>query len=121
MSFSLTGTHNLIQFSHFGETVTWRPFGGPDRSIKVVVDRNPPQPLGDVGQSHSAGMVVVVRNSQTEIADDTVGGIALSELSDGGLTRGRITMPNRVGGDSSDRVIRRILEQDEGCLTLEVS
>lgn len=121
MSFDLTGTHNLAYFTHFGETVTWTPFGGTARSIKIVADRNPPQPLQDVPQSLAAGMVIVVRNSATSITDDTVGGIALSELAEDGLARSRITMATRVGGTATERVVRRILEQDEGCLTLEVS
>lgn len=120
MTFSLAGTHNKAYFAHFGETVTWQPFGRTERSIKAVVDRNPPAPLSAVPQSLSAGLVIVVRNAETSIDDDDCGGIGSDELMNDGMARGRLEVAVRVGTTATARVIRRIVAQDEGLLTLEV-
>lgn len=121
MTFSLAASHNKAYFAHFGETVTWQPFGRTERSIKAVVDRNPPAPLDAVQQSLAAGMVVVVRNAQTAIGDDDCGGISLSELANDGMARGRLLVALKVGGTATRRTIRRVASEDEGLLTLEVA
>lgn len=120
MAFNLTRFSKSFGFQHEGmsEVVIYRKKGRPDRNIRAVVNRPLPGAIQNVAQSLAGAMTVVVVNAQASVEDDGIGGISADELA---VNLDRIVMPVRIGGDSSERVVRGIVQQDDGHLHLEVN
>lgn len=99
-----------VFFSDFAETVVYRPREGEPRTIQALVDRDPPEALGEDVTTRTPVLHVTVRN-------DSVAGITAAEVDTGG---DRIDLPLRVGGSATTRPIVGIVRQDAGLVTLEV-
>jgi hypothetical protein len=115
----LTATNKAF-FRYEAEEIVYRPAGGDeddDRTIRAVVDRKPPEQIAEIGSNVQAKMVLVVRNVQAAVADDSFGGISSDELDTGGDT---LTLPERVGGTARAFRIVQLIDHDDGMLTLGV-
>jgi len=52
-----------ILLSNFGESITYMPYGGGERSIEAIVDRNPPAVFDAAGNTVLPQFIVRVYNS----------------------------------------------------------
>lgn len=89
------------------EAVTFRPDGGDPRTIRVFVDRQPAQPLGN---AKAAVMHVTAINDATT-------GIATASLN---LGRDQIDVSERAGVAAKTRQLYKIVSHDAAHVTLEV-
>lgn len=105
----------FCQLDDFAENVTYRPhrfFGEearPDRTIRAVVIRESETVLSEDGDTIVPVWAVHVVNSETL-------GIASEELDTG---RDEILLPPRDNQTPEARTIVRIVEQDQGMITLQ--
>lgn len=96
----------------FGEAVTYKPSGGDNRSISAVIERGTLAKL-DGGQAYAAnGPEMVIR-----VVNDATTGITAAEVNTG---KDLVSLPVRIGQSATDRLITKILAQDDGQLVLEV-
>lgn len=108
--------------AYHGEDVTYTPSGGAARTIKAIIDRNPPEPIPGVAGSLSrfAAATIAIGTTALSTTTDTdgFGCITLAELNVGKDT---LTITERTGvGGNVARIIGRVLSQDGNMLTLEV-
>jgi hypothetical protein len=93
----------------FAEQVQFKPRAGGSRTIYAIVDRLPPQRLDADGNVYVASVEIVVKNNSLD-------GIALSEINNGG---DRVTVQVRKGKTASNLLIMgEPLEQDSGLIRL---
>lgn len=92
----------------FGETVTYKPAAGSNRSIKAVVHRNLP-PIDDNGVIRYP-VVIEVENNSTR-------GISSTELDSGA---DKISVAYRHGGTAQDTKLGVPEAQDAGMLVFRV-
>lgn len=105
----------FVDTDAFGESVTYTRSaknGGTTRTIKAVIDRNPPEKISATITTGNKKMyVVVVRNDSTY-------GISSSQIDLGGDT---LTFAaEKIGGDDVTIIIKKIRHQDAAMLTLEL-
>jgi hypothetical protein len=93
-------------FSHFGESITYYPFGGTARTITAIVDREPPSIVDGAGEIITHAMVI-------EVYDSSSTGISLSELNTG---RDKIGVALRAGGTAEQRSVAQLMEPQEAGL-----
>jgi hypothetical protein len=94
----------------FAEQVVYRPRSGRARTITAIVDRNPPDNLGNVENTVSQAFVVMVANDDQD-------GIPSRLLDTGGDA---IDVSDRTGETVKTRRIVRLVDDAGGMLTLEV-
>lgn len=99
----------FCQTSDFAETVTYYPRTGDPRHIDIVLIRDAFTVLPEDGDS-------VVPVYQIHVANTTNRGISSSELDLGGDV---IEFGVRIGRPLSKRTVTRLIDHDEGMLTLE--
>lgn len=98
-----------VFLADFGESVVYRPTGGGTvRTISAIVDRNPPEAFGEVG--NTPAFFVTVANSATT-------GIAMSTIS---MRADMLDISERHGEAAVSRRIARIVRHDAAMITLEV-
>jgi hypothetical protein len=115
---SMTTEAAEAMLDQWGESVTYTPRSGAARSIKAIVDRNVPRPVGGPGEGvNRPDLTIEVANRATSIADDGYGGISSAGVDTGG---DKVTLPKRIGQAAQDMRIAQVLGQDEAMLTLEV-
>jgi len=100
---------NTIEMMGY-ELITYLPAGGGSREIKAIIDYEGIDGLGGAPHGKSYTIEISVVNNSTT-------GISSSELDTGG---DKVTIPKRIGETAANRRITKIIEQDEGILTLEV-
>lgn len=85
------------------EDITYSPYGGTNKSIKAVVNRQRISPAGeDGGRTLVNDMEIMIAN------DDTYGMTTIKKGFD------KVIIPKTVGGDNATFVVADILGQDEG-------
>lgn len=94
----------------FAETVVYYPRRGASRSIDVVIEREPAQPVAEDLGSHNIPIWRV------HVANDATSGIASTELNLGG---DQIALSPRDGQTPVKKSITQILLQDHGMLVLQ--
>lgn len=100
----------LAMLADSGESVTYTPLGGTARTITAIIDRQEVSTIN--GSEPQRQMVITV-----VVANDATLGIASSAINLGGDT---ITLPVRYGNTATQRRIARIIDHDQGALTLEL-
>ena len=93
----------------FGETVTYYNRDGDARDIKAIVVRDALEVLSEAGDVTSLSFAVHVVNSAAL-------GISSEEIDRGG---DMIEFPSQIGQEATRRSIVRILEHDEGMISIE--
>lgn len=95
------------------ETIVYRPNGGRPRSIRAIVDRNPPEPIEEVPQALAPKLVLtVLNNERTGISSHQA-----AAIDTGGDT---VDVAVRVGGEVTTRPIAKILRHDDATVEVEV-
>jgi len=94
----------------FGESVTYYPRAGGSRSITAIVNRERPETVD--GAPHGSAPLLII-----EVANDSTTGISSDEIDLGG---DKVKLAVRIGKTTQQRVIRKILSQDEGMMKLEL-
>ena len=79
--------------AHHAEDVVYVPLGGEERTVKAIVDRNPPERVDALGNLVTPKMTV-------QVANDATSGIAIAGLNAFGNDKIRVAY--RVGGDAQD-------------------
>lgn len=106
---NLEGSGDLF-LDEFGEDITYHPSGGSDRAIQAIVTR--------LGPANLEGLPIGrAERLEIEVLNDTVFGIACSELNTGG---DYVTLAARLGAAADRRRIVRLLSQDAEMIRLEV-
>ena len=105
----------------FGEDILYRASeGGTERTVRAIIDRNPPEALAEPPNKALAPLLAVeVMNSADEVtlAGNTFKGISTSEVDTGG---GEVKLALRIGETAQWRPIKKLLSQDPGILRLGV-
>lgn len=102
-----------VFLADFGETVTYVPLSGSERSISAIVDRAPPMP--PAGSPVKAGLAPKIT---AEVANDSTNGITSSELNTGG---DKLKLAVRIGEAATARPIITVLRHDAGSLLLGIN
>jgi len=108
---------SLLFLAMFAQGLTYRPRSGTARTIRGVVDRDPPQTIEEPPGVMGKRITIIAANRATSTDDDDYGGIASSEVDTGG---DRIDVPPRVGATAETRAIARVSDQDGGMIRVEV-
>jgi len=103
-------TDTAADFLLFAENIKYIPQGGGARNIQAIVDRESPGPIGDAAYGNSPTLKITVINSDTT-------GISTSEINCGG---DKAELAVRYGETPQQRLIKKILSQDAGMMTIEV-
>lgn len=96
--------------SMYGESVTYKPASGQERTITAIVYRQGPDVLLALPSGRAERL-------ELEVHNDTDDGIASDEVNTGGDF---VTVAARIGDTATDRRIVRIVSQDTAMLRLEV-
>jgi len=96
--------------TEFGEQIEYLPAGGGSRSIKAIVDREPPAELDGMPGAHATRTTITVANNSTT-------GISSSEINLGG---DKVEVSVRINETARQKRITGIISQDNGMMTLEV-
>lgn len=91
------------------EYVIYRPSGGRPRTIRAIVERNPPELL--VGADHARSLVFRIR-----VTNDAVTGIASDTIDTGG---DHIDVAARLGQAKATRTITQLLSHDARVMVIE--
>ena len=105
--FARTGAQFLVR--EFGDTVTYRPLGGAARVVSAIIEREEVR-FVSVGE-------VPVQTITVSVKDDSVFGIATTEIDTGG---DQIDLPLRVGETAVTRTITRVISTENGMVTFAV-
>lgn len=100
----------FLNEDEFAESIIYRPRGGGTRTIKAIVDRDPPS-YWSTGEVVSPSFRIQVKNSCTT-------GIASHELDTGGDFVNLRKKINAV--EQSECSILRLVYQDEGMLEIDL-
>lgn len=93
----------------FGESITYKPFGGTNRTVAGVVVRS-------VDQSPNSPRVRMI--IRITVANDSTTGISINDID---FSRDRVSVPTHKGGTAVDRaIVPDIKKQDAGMITLEL-
>lgn len=96
--------------TEFGETVTYHPAGGSDRSILAIVERSGPAGLDGLPMGKAERLDITVLNDGTD-------GIDSADLNTGG---DYVTVAARIGDTAGRRRITRVLAQDTDMIRVEL-
>jgi len=108
----------VMREAGWAETVTYKPAGRAERSIKAIVERGVPQPLdGGDGRAVRPRLSIEVLNRSTAISDDGFGGISSAEVDTG---QDKLSVAERIGQTARDMRVRELSGQDTAMLTLEL-
>lgn len=104
--------------AEWGESCTYVPRSGASRTIRAVIDREPPMTVaGTDGLAPYAVVYVLNRSTSVTFNGLTFAGIAASEVDTGG---DKISYSDRLGGSTVARPVKKIAAQDAGILQLEI-
>ena len=93
--------HALLDLDEYGETITYKRSGKPDRTIRAVVERIDQEPVAGSGVAQAPVINIVFLN---EDSDD---GIQLVDLGSDS-----VVLVARLGQAPSERQLDRILNHD---------
>lgn len=94
---------------HFGEEVTFSPYGGSPRTIDAIVTRQMPVPLSEVPTQLLPNIDVWIRRHATN------GALTINVNQD------TITTPVQIGGSAVAQLITDILFEDASWFHLSIS
>lgn len=100
----------LLNTDEFAETIVYTPLNGSPLSIKAIVERNPPEPIGNPPKLVAGRMIITVAN-------DALLGISSATINTGGDT---VTLATRIGDSTKILPIHRLLEDSGGVTRFEV-
>lgn len=95
------------------EIVIYRPNGGRPRSIQMILDRNPPEPVEEVPG------VVAPRIIGSALNDERLGisSHRATEIDTGGDA---VDVAVRVGGEVTTRPITKVIRHDEAVIEVAI-
>ncbi len=91
----------FLNTDEFAEPVTYTPKGGSPKVINAIVDRQRVSP--DQNTDHA-----ILNQIEITIANSVTSGVAT--INKGG---DKVSLPERIGGESIDWIVADILSQDE--------
>ena len=100
----------LLNEDEFAETIVYTALGDAPISVKAIVERNPPEPIGNPPKMVAGRMVITVAN-------DALLGISSATINVGGDT---VTLAPRIGATDKTMPIHRLLEDSGGVTRFEV-
>jgi hypothetical protein len=102
----------FLDKNHFAETITYKHADGRSRSIKAVVSRDPIDATPGQQMRTTNRYIVAIQN-------DAITGAFLAEIK---IDNDRVSLPSReTSRGKTEYIVRRIIDQDEGMITLEVA
>jgi hypothetical protein len=109
--FASVGMPVLLQ--QMGETVIYRPNGGRPRSIEMILDRNPPEPIEEIPEALAPRIV------GTALNDERLG---ISSGRAAAIDTGgdAVDVTVRVGGEVTTRPITKVLRHDEAVIEVAI-
>lgn len=94
----------------FGEWILYRPKDGPPRTIRAIVNRNPPQPLGAASEQHTQRIEIEARNR-------TPDGVESRDIDRGG---DKVDLSGIKGGLVTTWNVNQLLSDRGGITKFEV-
>jgi hypothetical protein len=92
----------------WGESVTYQPYGGEDKVIQAIVNRDKPRRVPEASQG-------LIKDIEVCILNDATNGVTSIKPA-----KDKITLSTRYGEEPTERVVTAILSGDAGLWTLQV-